>query len=101
MPTSDLGAFTQAFDSYIFVCSQDHRIQYMNDKLQQRIGFDATGELCHKILHDCEELCPWCNNDQFYREQKTIRRQFKSPKDELWYDMINSPINNTDGTIHL
>ncbi len=95
----DLDALVQAFDGLIYICSQDCRIQYMNDKLRERTGYDATGEYCYKILHGCEEVCPWCNNDKLFREQKTIRWQMKSPKDERWYDIINTPIRNADGTI--
>jgi PAS domain S-box-containing protein len=95
----DLDALIQAFDGFICICSQDHRIQYMNDKLRHRTGYDATGELCHKILHGCEEVCPWCNNDQLFRGQKPIRWQLQSPKDERWYDIIDTPIRNTDGTL--
>ncbi|MCX5875686.1 MAG: response regulator [Deltaproteobacteria bacterium] len=95
----DLDALIQAFDGFVYICSQDYRIQYMNDKLRERTGYDATGEYCYKILHGCEDVCPWCNNDRLFREQKTIRWQLKSPKDERWYDIINTPIRNTDGTI--
>ena len=95
----DLDALVQAFDGLIYICSQDCRIQYMNDKLRERTGYDATGEYCYKILHGCEEVCPWCNNDKLFREHKTIRWQMKSPKDERWYDIINTPIRNADGTI--
>lgn len=95
----DLDALISAFDGFIYICSQDHRIQYMNAKLRERTGYDATGEYCYKILHGCEDICPWCNNDKFFRKQKTSRRQLKSPKDERWYDIINTPIHNADGTI--
>ena len=95
----DLDALTLAFDGFIYICSQDRRIQYMNDKLLERTGYDATGEFCYKILHDREEVCPWCNNDRLFREQKTLRWQLKSPKDERWYDIINTPIRNDDGTL--
>ena len=95
----DLDALTLAFDGFIYICSQDHRIQYMNDKLRERTGYNATDEFCYKILHGREEVCPWCNNDRLFREQKPIRWQLKSPKDERWYDIINTPIRNTDGTL--
>ncbi len=95
----DLDALIRAFDGFIYICSQDYRIQYMNDKLRDRTGYDATGEYCYKILHGCEDVCPWCNNDKFFHEQKTSRRQLKSPRDERWYDIINTPIHNADGTI--
>lgn len=94
----DLDALIRAFDGFIYICSQDYRIQYMNDKLRDRTGYDATGEYCYKILHGCEDVCPWCNST-FSHEEKTSRRQLKSPKDERWYDIINTPIHNADGTI--
>jgi len=95
----DFDALTLAFDGFIYICSQDHRIQYMNDKLRERTGYDATGEYCYKILHGRTEICPYCNNDRLFREQKTLRRQLKSPKDGRWYDVINTPIRNEDGTL--
>lgn len=94
----DLDSLTLAFDGFIYFCSQDYRIQYMNDKLRERTGYDATGEFCYKILHDRKEICPWCNNNRFFRDPKPLRRQLKSPKDGRWYDVINTPIHNDDGT---
>lgn len=97
--TPDTDALIQAFDGFIYICSQDYRIQYMNDKLRERTGYDAIGEYCYKVLHDFEKVCPWCKNDTLFREQKTIHWQIKSPKDERWYDIINTPIHNADGTL--
>jgi two-component system, cell cycle sensor histidine kinase and response regulator CckA len=94
----DLNALIHAFDGFIYICSQDYHIQYMNDKLRERTGYDATGEYCFKILHGLETPCSWCNNDKLFRERKPIRWQLKSPKDERWYDIINTPIRNEDGT---
>ncbi|MDD3814170.1 MAG: PAS domain S-box protein [Desulfocapsaceae bacterium] len=95
----DTEALIQAFDGFIYICSQDYRIQYMNDKLRERTGYDAIGEYCYKVLHDLETVCPWCQNDTLFHEQKSIRWQMKSPKDERWYDVINIPILNLDGTL--
>ena len=95
----DLDSPTLALDGFIYICSQDHRIQYMNDKLRERTGYDATGEYCYEILHGCDDVCPWCNNDRFFREQKPIRYQLKSPKDERWYHIINTPIYHADGSL--
>jgi hypothetical protein len=95
----DLDALIRSFNGFIYICSQDYRIQYMNDKLLERTGYDATGEYCYKILHGCEDICPWCNNDTFYRERKTTSRQLKSPGDGRWYEIISTPISNSDGTL--
>ncbi|MDO8954885.1 MAG: diguanylate cyclase [Gammaproteobacteria bacterium] len=94
----DFSALAQAFNGIIYICSQDYRIQYMNDKLRERTGYDATGEYCYKILHGCDDVCPWCNNDRLFREQKPIQYQLRSPKDDRWYNIINTPICNTDGS---
>ncbi|MDR9502219.1 MAG: hypothetical protein RI601_10540, partial [Desulfurivibrionaceae bacterium] len=61
--TPDLDALILGFDGFIYICSQDYRLQYMNAKLQERTGYDATGEFCYKVLHDQEDVCPWCRND--------------------------------------
>ncbi len=95
----DLEALIQAFDGFIYICSQDYRIQYMNDKLRERTGHDATGEYCYKILHGLDDVCSWCNHDSFFRGRKSLRHQLKSPRDGRWYDIINTPIHNVDGTI--
>jgi len=95
----DLDALIQSFAGFIYICSQDYRIQYMNEALRERTGYDATGERCYKILHGREDVCPWCNSDTLFGEQKSLRRQLKSPKDERWYDIISTPIRNSDGTL--
>ncbi|MFH2122548.1 MAG: hypothetical protein ABIJ50_03565 [Pseudomonadota bacterium] len=32
----DTDALIETFDGFIYICSQDYRIQYMNDKLRWR-----------------------------------------------------------------
>jgi diguanylate cyclase (GGDEF)-like protein/PAS domain S-box-containing protein len=95
----DLNTLILAFKGFIYICSKDHRIQYMNDKLCERTGYDATGEHCYKVLHGCNDVCPWCNNDRFFCEPKPIRYQLQSPKDGRWYHIINTPVCNLDGSL--
>ena len=50
----------------VYVSSEDYKIQYMNQAMIDRIGRDATGELCYQALHGFNRKCPWCNyEDKF------------------------------------
>ncbi|MDR3581203.1 MAG: PAS domain S-box protein [Oryzomonas sp.] len=91
-------AMIEAFDGYIYICSQEYRIEFMNDRLIERTGRDATGEYCYKALHDLDIVCGWCVNDQVYTGA-SIRWEVQSPKDGRWYEVSNSPIYNANGTI--
>jgi PAS domain S-box-containing protein len=91
-------AIVEAFDGLIYICSQDYRIKFMNRQFIERTGYDATGELCYKALHDLDSICPWCVNERVFKGE-TVRWEVQSPKDNHWYYIVNTPIYHTDGTI--
>jgi PAS domain S-box-containing protein len=91
-------AIVEAFDGLIYICSQDYRIEFMNQQLIERTGYDATGELCYKVLHDRDDICPWCVNDRVLAGEKVIW-EVQSPRDDRWYHIVNTPIRNPDGTM--
>jgi PAS domain S-box-containing protein len=91
-------AIVEAFDGLIYICSQDYRIKFMNRQFIERTGYDATGELCYKALHDLDSVCPWCVNERVFKGE-TVRWEIRSPKDNHWYYMVNTPIYHTDGTL--
>ncbi len=93
-----LSAIIQAFDGFVYVCAEDYRVEFMNERLIQRTGFDGTGQLCHKVLHNLDKVCPWCCNDRVFKGE-TVRWEVKSPKDQRWYYVIDTPIFHPDGTI--
>jgi PAS domain S-box-containing protein len=70
----------------------------MNARLIQRTGFDGTGQLCHKVLHNQDKVCPWCCNERVFKGE-TVRWEVQSPKDQRWYYVIDSPLFHPDGTI--
>ncbi len=91
-------AIVEAYDGQMYICSQDNRISFMNQKLIERTGRNAVGESCFKALNDFEQVCPWCANDRVFRGE-TIRWETKSPKDGNWYAVVNTPIHYADGTV--
>lgn len=84
-------AMIDAFDGFIYICSSDHRIEFMNEALKKRSGYDATGEPCHKVLHELDSICPWCINDRVAAGEN-VQWEVKSPKDDRWYQVSNTPI---------
>jgi len=91
-------AILDAFDGLIYVCSQDYRIEFMNDPMKERTGYDATGQLCYKALHDLKSVCPWCVNEQVFTGKK-VQWDIQSPKDGRWYHVSNTPVYRTNRPI--
>jgi PAS domain S-box-containing protein len=91
-------AIVEAFDGLVYICSQDNRIEFMNEELIKRTGYDATGEICYRVLHDRDSICPWCVKERVLKGE-TVRWELESPKDNRWYYVVNTPIYNADGTI--
>ena len=91
-------AIVKAFDGELYICTQDFRISFMNQRMTERLGCNAVGEICHKALHDLDAVCPWCVNDRVFKGE-TIQIEVKSPKDSRWYSVVNSPVINAEGTV--
>jgi PAS domain S-box-containing protein len=91
-------AIVDAFDGFIYICSQDLRIEFMHRKLIDRTGYDATGESCYKVMHDRDSMCPWCVNDRVFAGE-TVHWEMFSPKDKRWYYVVNVPIRHADGSM--
>ena len=93
-----LSAIIRAFDGFVYVCNKDYRLEFMNERLIQRTGFDGTGQLCHKVLHKLDKICPWCCNDRVFKGE-TVRWEVKNAKDQRWYYVIDTPLSYPDGSI--
>jgi PAS domain S-box-containing protein len=91
-------AIVDNFEGLIYICSQDYRVEFMNRKLIERTGYDATGEFCYRMMHDRDSICPWCVNERVFAGD-TLHWEMFSPKDNHWYYVVNVPIPHADGTI--
>jgi PAS domain S-box-containing protein len=91
-------AIIEAFDGYIYICSQNFEVEFMNQRFIERTGYYPLGQKCYKVLHDREEVCPWCVNERVFRGE-TVRWEVLSPKDQRWYYVVNTPIRHPDGSV--
>jgi PAS domain S-box-containing protein len=90
-------AIVDNFEGLIYICSQDYRVEFMNRKLIERTGYDATGEFCYRMMHDRDSVCPWCVNERVFAGE-TLQWEMFSPKDNHWFYVVNVPIPHADGT---
>jgi PAS domain S-box-containing protein len=91
-------AVVEAFDGFLYICSQDYRVEYMNKRLIERTGRNAVGEPCYKALHGIDSVCEFCVNERVFQGE-TVRWEVQSPKDHRWYYVVNTPIRHADGTM--
>ncbi len=91
-------AIIEAFDGFIYICSQDYEVEFMNQRFIDRTGYYPLGQKCYKALHDLEGVCPWCVNQRVFKGE-TVRWEVHSPKDQHWYYVVNTPIKHPDGTM--
>ncbi len=91
-------AIIEAFDGFIYICSQNFEVEFMNQRFIERTGYYPLGQKCYKALHDLEQPCPWCVNDIVFRGE-TVRWEVLSPKDHRWYYVVNTPIRHPDGSM--
>jgi PAS domain S-box-containing protein len=91
-------AIVEGFDGYIYICSRDHRIEYMNQRLIDRTGFDATGHICHEVIHGLPNPCPWCAKARVEFGER-VHWETQSPKDNHWFDIFCTPLHRPDGSV--
>ncbi len=77
---SQLQRIISAFEGFIFTLSMDHKIEFMNNTLVTRIGYDAVGEQCYKVIHGLELPCPWCQLKNVFMGEVS-KREDQSPSD--------------------
>jgi len=91
-------AMIEAFDGYIYICSSNYEVEFMNQRFIERTGYYPLGQKCFQVLHERESVCPWCVNERVFRGE-TVRWEVQSPKDGHWFYVINTPIRHPDGSL--
>ncbi len=82
----------------LYICSPELIVEYMNPAMTNRLGRDATGEKCHKVMHGLDHKCDWCAFDRV-AQGESLETSMISPLDQRTYRVTNMPIQNKSGTI--
>lgn len=87
----------EAMEDGVYIVNQQYDIQYMNAVLTKDFGIYA-GRKCYEYFHDRKEVCTWCKNPDVFAG-KTVRWEWTSSKNGKTYDLIDTPLKNSDGSI--
>lgn len=91
---SKLSGIVEAFEGFIYTCTKDYRISYMNKALKGFIGWDGKSRHCYKAIYGLDSACTWCARDQVFNGE-TVKLEFKNPMDNRWYYAVNVPVYET------
>jgi len=95
---SRLSGIIEAFDGFIYTCSREHRIGFMNNALARAIGYRPGEGPCHRVLFRRKEKCPWCPTERVFNGE-TVQAEFENPNDGRWYYAMSTPVYSTDETV--
>jgi diguanylate cyclase (GGDEF)-like protein len=87
-----------AMEDCIYIVNADYRIEFMNPAFKRTFSVqEVNNNYCYEILTDSNEICPFCNLDAVL-EGKTMRREWQDLRYSKTYDIVETPLKNSDGT---
>ncbi len=86
----------EAMKDGIYIVNQQYDIQYVNPALEKDFGI-YEGRKCYEYFHERTEICPWCKNPEVFTG-KTVHWERYSTKNRRTYDLIDTPLKNSDGS---
>ncbi|NOR26045.1 MAG: PAS domain S-box protein [Desulforhopalus sp.] len=95
---SRLTGVLEAFDGYIYICTANYQLVYMNRKLEKTMGQSHGSLLCHNRIFDLDSPCPWCAQKRVF-QGTTVNYEFQHPRDNRWYYALSSPIYEEENLI--
>jgi PAS domain S-box-containing protein len=93
-----LAEIVSIFEGFIYTCDDHFRLDFVNRKLADHVGFKATGKFCHTVLYGLKTPCPWCRHADIFAGH-AARTEFFNKRDGRWYDAVQSPMFSNDGQV--
>ena len=87
----------EAMKDGIYIVNPQYGIEYANPALLEQFG-PVDGQKCYQYLGDREDVCPGCQNEAVFAG-KTVHWEWYSEKNDRTYDVIDTPIRNSDGSL--
>ena len=87
-----------AMEDGIYIVRNDYTIEFMNRAMIERFG-DGTGKKCHEVIGDNDATCPWCRAREVFEEGETVHSEVYLKTIDRFYQRIELPIRNVDGTV--
>jgi DNA-binding NtrC family response regulator len=88
------------FEGYIYTVDGDYRIKFMNRRLVEAVGREASGEKCFRTIYRNGGPCQWCPNVTVFEGQSQRHEFYHPPKGNgRWYHAIHAPIKGAAGSV--
>ena len=85
-------------DDLIYVVGEDYRVEMMNRKMEKRLGKKGVGRYCYEVIRNRTDICPKCPYPEI-KKGKVVKERIQSSVDGKYYDVLNIPLTNEDGTV--
>lgn len=92
---SKMAGIVEAFAGFIYTRTKQYRLTYMNKGMEDQVGGEAIGKLCHQALYQFDSPCPWCPGDLVF-QGKTCKAELQHPHNGRWFYTISSSIYDID-----
>ena len=86
------------FEGFIYISTPEGRIEFMNQKLIDVLGYDASGGKCHEVIFGKNSPCSFCKLNKVFNKE-TQRFEFFNESDQRWYYAVISPIFDDSGEV--
>ena len=92
-----LSTIFEAMADGVCIVNQDFTIEYMNSVMVDNFC-DGVGEKCYEILEKRNEVCIYCEAGRVFKGE-TLRQELYNKRADKFYDIVEIPLENDDGTV--
>lgn len=97
---NDLKKLTAIFEAMadgVCIVNQDLTIEFMNSVMTENFG-DAIGRKCYETLENRDEICSRCDAEKVFNGE-TVHQEVFNKNVGKFYDIVEIPLQNDDGSI--
>jgi hypothetical protein len=87
----------ESMEDGVYIVNQEYDIEFANRAIVEEFGI-YEGRKCYEYLHNSEKACHWCKNQEVFKGN-TVRWEWYSEKNQKTYDLIDTPLIKSDGSI--
>lgn len=81
----------------IYIIDADYTLEFMNKVMVKDFG-EGVGKKCYQIINELDDICPWCRAKEVF-DGETIHWEHYMLNIDKTYDLLEHPLENTDGTV--
>ena len=90
-----LSEIIDRFHGFIYIVTKDYKFEFMNRKMSDYYGKDATNKYCYQVIFGVNEPCKECPMEEVLRNQ-SVKYEKYNPNHTRWYDMTSFRVFNAD-----